>query len=63
MRDTPNQTMLRLLQQNNQLTAVELSSRLGLSLSTVKRKVKALKSSGKLERLGSDKKGYWRVIG
>lgn len=63
LRNTPNHTILRLLQQNNQLTAVELSSRLGLSLSTVKRNIRALKNSGKLERLGSDKKGYWRVIG
>lgn len=63
LRNTPNHTILQLLQQNNQLTAVELSSRLGLSLSTVKRNIRALKNSGKLERLGSDKKGYWRVIG
>ncbi|MFN3530085.1 MAG: Fic family protein [Bacteroidia bacterium] len=54
-------TLLWLLQQNNQLTTLDLSARLGLSLSTVKRKIKELKNSGKLERLGSDKKGYWRV--
>lgn len=60
--DTVNHILL-LLRQNSRLTTLEMSVRLGLSLSTVKRKIKELKSSGQLERLGSDKKGSWRVLG
>lgn len=60
--DTVNHILL-LLRQNSRLTTLEMSVRLGLSLSTVKRKIKELKSSGQLERLGSDKKGSWRVRG
>lgn len=60
--DTVNHILL-LLRQNSRLTTLEMSVRLGLSLSTVKRKIKELKSNGQLERLGSDKKGSWRVLG
>lgn len=60
--DTVNHILL-LLRQNSRLTTLEMSMRLGLSLSTVKRKIKELKSNGQLERLGSDKKGSWRVLG
>lgn len=60
--DTVNHILL-LLRQNSRLTTLEMSVRLGLSLSTVKRKIKELKSNGQLERLGSDKKGSWRVRG
>ncbi|MDP2188101.1 MAG: Fic family protein [Sphingobacteriaceae bacterium] len=59
--DTVSTPLLALIQQNNRVTALEMSARLGWSLSTVKRKIKELKSSGKLERLGSDKNGYWSV--
>jgi predicted HTH transcriptional regulator len=31
-------------------------------LSTVKRKIKTLKHQGMLERIGSDKTGYWKII-
>lgn len=60
--DTVNHILL-LLRQNSRLTTLEMSMRLGLSLSTVKRKIKELKNNGQLERLGSDKKGSWRVLG
>lgn len=60
--DTVNHILL-LLRQNSRLTTLEMSVRLGLSLSTVKRKIKELKNNGQLERLGSDKKGSWRVLG
>lgn len=60
--DTVNHILL-LFRQNSRLTTLEMSMRLGLSLSTVKRKIKELKNNGQLERLGSDKKGSWRVLG
>jgi len=51
-----------LIQQNKNITDIEISERLNLSLSTVKRKIKDLKEQGIIERVGSDKTGYWKII-
>ncbi len=60
--DTVNDTVLGLIKNNNKITAVEISKHLKVSLSTAKRKIKSLKESGQIERIGSDKTGHWRVI-
>ena len=56
-----NYTVFYLIKQNK-ISATEISVRLKISLSTVKRKIKELKESGKLERTGSDKTGHWKII-
>ncbi len=48
--------------QNKDLTASQIGERLGMSLSTVRRKIKELKEKGLIERIGSDKTGYWKII-
>jgi len=60
--DTVNNTVFHLIKQNNKITATEISERLKISLSTAKRKLKELKVSGKVERIGSDKTGVWKII-
>ena len=60
--DTVNDTVFLLIKENNNITATEISERLKLSLSTVKRKIKNLKEQGIIERVGSDKTGYWKAI-
>ncbi|RPH28500.1 MAG: winged helix-turn-helix transcriptional regulator [Bacteroidales bacterium] len=60
--DTVNDTVLYLIKQNNKISATEISVRLKISLSTAKRKIKELKESGKVERIGSDKTGHWKII-
>jgi len=60
--DTVNDTVFSLIEQDNKITANEISERLKMSLSTVKRKIKKIKNDGKIERIGSDKTGYWRII-
>jgi len=62
MNDTVNDTLFHLIKQNNKITAAEISKQLKVSLSTAKRKIKALKESGQIERIGSDKSGHWRII-
>jgi predicted HTH transcriptional regulator len=57
-----NDTVFYLIKQNNQITATQIGERLKRSLSTVKRKIKELKHSGKIERIGSDKSGHWKII-
>jgi predicted HTH transcriptional regulator len=59
--DTVNDTVFSLIEHNNRITATEISQRLKMSLSTVRRKIKELKNEGKIERIGSDKTGYWRL--
>lgn len=59
--DTVNDTVFSLIKQDNKITANEISERLKMSLSTVRRKIKELRNNGKIERIGSDKTGYWRI--
>ena len=59
--DTVNETVFSLIKQDNNITANELSNLLQISLSTVKRKIKELRNNGIIERVGSDKTGYWKI--
>ena len=60
--DTVNDTVFDLIKKNNKITATEICVRLKISLSTAKRKIKELKEQEKIERSGSDKTGYWKII-
>lgn len=60
--DTVNDTVFSLIQQDDKITAKEISERLKMSLSTVRRKIKELRDNGKMERIGSDKTGHWKII-
>jgi len=60
--DTVNDTVFNLIRQNNNITAIEISKQLNISLSTVKRKIKKLKEQNRIERIGSDKAGYWKIV-
>jgi fido (protein-threonine AMPylation protein) len=57
-----NDMVFSLLRQNNKITANEISVKLNISESTVRRKIKELKMDGKLERIGSDKNGFWNIL-
>ena len=60
--DTVNDTVFSLIKQNKSITATEISGRLNMSLSTIKRKIKDLKEQGIIKRIGSDKTGHWEII-
>ncbi len=55
-------TVLSLIKDNNRISAAEISQQLGLSLSTVERKTKALTDQGWIHRIGSDKTGHWHIV-
>ena len=59
--DTVNGTVFAMIKQEKTITAAEISERLKISLSTVRRKIKELKNNKKIARIGSDKTGYWRI--
>jgi Fic family protein len=61
--DTVNDTVFSLIKQDNKITANKISEHLKLSLSTVKRRIKELRNNGKIERMGSDKTGHWKITG
>ncbi|MCX8481825.1 MAG: Fic family protein [Sediminibacterium sp.] len=54
-------TVFSLIKEDNKITANEISDRLKLSLSTVRRKIKELRENGKIQRIGSDKTGFWEI--
>ena len=60
--DTVNDTVFSFIKQDNKITAKEMSERLKMSLSTVRRKIKELRDNGKIELIGSDKTGHWKII-
>lgn len=60
--DTVNDTVLNLIMQNPMITSTEISLQLKISLSTTKRRIKELKEVGRIERIGSDKTGHWKII-
>ncbi len=60
--DTVNDPVFSLISQDKNITATEISGRLNMSLSTVRRKIKTLKDEGMVERIGSDKTGYWKIV-
>ena len=55
------QKVLMLLYENGHLTREELSERTGLSLGGIKKIINSLRENGLIERVGSNKTGYWKV--
>ena len=55
------QKVLLLLYDNGRLTRVELSALTGLSLGGIKKIINSLRESGLIERVGSNKTGFWKV--
>lgn len=59
--DTVNDTVFTLIKENPHITSSAIAEKLGISIATVKRKIKKLKESNAIIRIGSDKTGYWNV--
>lgn len=54
--------LLELLKVNSNITQVELSNKLNVSRRTISTLLANLKEKGKIERVGSDRKGYWNIL-
>ena len=54
--------ILKLLKENKNRTAKDLSKLIGISDRAVEKQIANLQEQGMLERVGSDKAGYWKVI-
>lgn len=58
-----NDTVFNLIKEDINITSAQIAEKTGLSIATVKRRIKELKDSNKIERIGSDKKGHWEILG
>lgn len=56
------QRILKEMRDNPNVTAKELHNMLGISETAVDNNISFLKSNGYIERVGSKKKGYWKVL-
>lgn len=54
--------ILEILHETPTATYVEIADKLNVSRKTVSKRIKLLKDSGLIVRIGSDKKGYWKLI-
>jgi len=53
---------LELIKENPKITRSELSDKLGINPSAIQRHIQKLKAEGVIERIGSDKGGYWKIM-
>lgn len=54
--------ILKVLETNGRVTALQITKLLAISESTVRRSFRRLREYGFIERIGSNKAGYWRVL-
>lgn len=54
--------ILELLRNNPSITIPELAEEIGLSVGGVRKNIKTLKNTGKIERIDSNKSGSWKVL-
>ncbi|NTW32101.1 MAG: winged helix-turn-helix transcriptional regulator [Bacteroidetes bacterium] len=60
--DSLKRNILQHLKQNPKANYRELADKTGYSTATIKRHIQELKKMGIIERMGSDKTGYWKII-
>lgn len=58
-----HQEILLLLRSDPRATYDKLAAALGVSRSTVRRDLRLLEEAGRVSRIGSDKSGFWAVLG
>jgi len=60
--DPVKRNILQCLKENPKANYRELADKTGYSTSTIKRHIQELKKMEIIERIGSDKTGYWKTI-
>jgi len=60
--DSVKSKILQHLKQNPNANYSELAVKTAFSTATIKRHIQVLKNRGIIERIGSDKTGYWKII-
>jgi len=60
--DSVKSKILQHLKQNSKANYKVLADKTGYSTATIKRHIQELKKMGIIERIGSDKTGYWKIV-
>ena len=55
-------SILKLIEEKNEITHKEIAEILEITEKTARRNTQNLREKGLLERIGSDKTGYWKII-
>ncbi len=59
--DEKSAQILALISENPTCTTTKVSEKLSFSRKTVSQKLKEMKENGIIERIGSDRKGHWKI--
>ena len=54
--------ILEIILENPEITQVNIATKLDRAPKTIQRGIASLKEKGIIERIGSNKKGYWKVM-
>lgn len=57
----PENICLNILRENPKLSAQKIADQMGLSARQVEHLLAKLKKSGRIERIGAAKNGYWKI--
>ena len=57
------QRILMLIKENPRISKREMADCIGISTTAIDKNIVALKDKGLLQRIGSDKAGYWALLG
>ena len=60
--DTYEKAILNIIQKDSSVTQKNIGKKLGISITTVKRIMRSLQKSGKMQREGSSRNGSWVII-
>ena len=58
---TPDAIII-LIQSSNSITRQEMAKQIGKNIRTIGRAIKKLQEEGKIQRMGSDKTGHWKLL-
>ena len=54
--------ILYLMKENPSITQVLMANELGVARSTISSNIQKMKEQRIIERVGSDRKGYWKIL-
>ena len=57
-----NYAIIAAIRQNAKVSAAEIAIQPGISSRAVEKRIKTLRESGVIRRVGSDKGGYWEIV-
>ena len=60
--ETIDSQIIKLMKQNPHITQAEICEITGFRRSTITNHIRKLKETHVIERIGSDRKGYWEIL-